>query len=359
MWRVFSFSLSFFPFRCSSRETRKKTDSFFLSFSLSFSSLFLASFSSLFLALFLLSLSLFFLLSLSLFFLLSNSRFFLLSLSRSLFSLSLSLSQPQKHNRITFFFKVPRVYAIALPGVGFLLPPRSHALSTLACVVLILGSVKTAAADREAFLGREMHEIVAGVLSSLTTALLGSLSPVVENSGSGVVAGAAAAAAGGLSSPPPPALPPLAASLLSSSTSLITGRRATVAFLAANQVMSCHWVSVIHAALVRRERRRFELMKRAEEEMTETEGEEDGGDDDDNDDDDDNFGANGAEKRATSLLARRRRALSSAKTRLYLGRTAEIDWLIGQATLHAAGWVAIWTAAEAWHRWKSGRLWKG
>lgn len=318
-------------------------------------------------------------------------------------TLFFSTSTFQKHkNRITFFFKVPRVYAIALPGVGFLLPPRSHALSTLACVVLILGSVKTAAADREAFLGREMHEIVAGVLSGLRTALLGSLSPVVVGSanGSGVVAVAAAAnaaaaagggaaagaavdaaaAAGGgafasLQSSPPAGLPPLAASLLSSSaaTSLITGRRATVAFLAANQVMSCHWVSVIHAALVRRERRRFELMKRAEEEMTETEGEEDAGEDDDDDDADadaDDADADGdegngaaAEKRATTssaLLARRRkqRALSSAKTRLYLGRTAEIDWLIGQATLHAAGWVAIWTAAEAWHRWKSGRLWK-
>lgn len=236
-----------------------------------------------------------------------------------------------------------------------------------------------------------MHEIVAGVLSGLRTALLGSLSPVVVGSanGSGVVvaaaAGAAAAAGGGAagaavdaaagggaftslqSSPPPAGLPPLAASLLSSSsaTSLITGRRATVAFLAANQVMSCHWVSVIHAALVRRERRRFELMKRAEEEMTETEGEEDAGDDGDDDADADADGDEGngaAEKRATTstLLARRRkRALSSAKTRLYLGRTAEIDWLIGQATLHAAGWVAIWTAAEAWHRWKSGtRLWK-
>lgn len=304
----------------------------------------------------------------------------------------LSLSQPQPfktQNRITFFFKVPRVYAIALPGVGFLLPPRSHALSTLACVVLILGSVKTAAADREAFLGREMHEIVAGVLSGLRTALLGSMSPVVVGSanGSGVVvaaaAGAAAAAGGGaagaavdaaaaagggafasLQPPPPAGLPPLSASLLSSSsaTSLITGRRATVAFLAANQVMSCHWVSVIHAALVRRERRRFELMKRAEEEMTDTEGEEDAGDDDDDDDADADEGNGAAEKRATTsaLLARRRkRALSSAKTRLYLGRTAEIDWLIGQATLHAAGWVAIWTAAEAWHRWKSGsRLWK-
>ena len=305
---------------------------------------------------------------------------------------SSSFSKPTKTHRITFFFKVPRVYAIALPGVGFLLPPRSHALSTLACVVLILGSVKTAAADREAFLGREMHEIVAGVLSGLTTALLGSLSPVVKNNGSGGAAaavaasaaadGAAAAAAGGIASPssssllppPPPALPPLAASLLSSSSlsadSLITGRRATVAFLAANQVMSCHWVSVIHAALVRRERRRFELMKRAEEEETETEGDEDEeGESEDDDDDDENSGGNGTNaternhhnpsSQQQPLAARRKkRALSSAKTRLYLGRTAEIDWLIGQAALHAAGWVAIWTAAEAWHRWRSGRLWR-
>jgi hypothetical protein len=269
-----------------------------------------------------------------------------------------SLSTEQQ-NRITFFFKVPRVYAIALPGVGFLLPPRSHALSTLACVVLILGSVKTAAADREAFLGREMHEIVAGVLSSLTTALLGSLSPVVDNNNNNGGGGGAAAAPGaGLSSPPPalpPALPPLAASLLSSAaaTHLITGRTATVAFLAVNQVMSCHWVSVIHAALVRRERRRFETMKRAEEEETETEGE---GDDDEEDYDDGvgNGGGNGDGSERTSLLARRKRALSSDKTRLYLGRTAEIDWLIGQAVLHAAGWIALWTAAEAWHRWRGG-----
>jgi len=277
----------------------------------------------------------------------------------------LFLSRPRlslHHNRITFFFKVPRVYAIALPGVGFLLPPRSHALSTLACIVLIIGSVKTAAADREAFLGREMHEIVAGVLSSLTTALLGSLSPVVPSSNNlnngqqhvnGIGPAELSSSLSSLSSPPPlaaaaaPALPPLAASLLSSSTSLITGRRATVAFLAANQVMSCHWVAVIHAALVRRERRRFELMKRAEEEETETEGEE--GDEDFDDDD----GGNGSER--PLVLSRRKRALSSA-TRLYLGRTAEIDWLIGQAALHAAGWVALWTAAEAWHRWKSGRL---
>lgn len=90
-------------------------------------------------------------------------------------------------------------------------------------------------------------------------------------------------------------------------------------------------------------------MKRAEEEETETEGE---GDDEDEDYDD----GNGNGERTTPLLARRKRALSSA-TRLYLGRTAEIDWLIGQAALHAAGWVAIWTAAEAWHQWKSGRLW--
>lgn len=127
-----------------------------------------------------------------------------------------------------------------------------------------------------------------------------------------------------------------------------------MAFLAANQVMSCHWVSVIHAALVRRERRRFEAMKRSEEEEAETEGDE--GDDDEGDDADDGETSGGAGSERP--VVRRKRATSSSSSslsanRFYLDRTAEIDWLIGQAALHAAGWVAIWTAAEAWHRWKS------
>lgn len=239
----------------------------------------------------------------------------------------------QSINWISFFLKIPRVYAVAIPGLGILLPPKQHALATLACAFLIVASVGPAASDREAIFGREAHEAVARALSALTRVVFGSLWPP-NSAGSAASASASSAGADSSSSAVVPAV------------AVVSGRAATEAVMRTMQVMGCHLAWVLHDALLRRERSRFEEEEEKKRQQEEQEKQDE--DDDEKNDDDDDKNSPSSSSPSPSKNRRRRQRPKKTTMRQYLDRTAGADWIIGHAAVHACGWVAVWALCELW-----------
>lgn len=64
--------------------------------------------------------------------------------------------------------KMPRVYALAVPALGFVLPPRVGAATSVACLAVMLTALESTVLGREAYFGRQANVDVAGALSAAT-----------------------------------------------------------------------------------------------------------------------------------------------------------------------------------------------
>jgi len=61
--------------------------------------------------------------------------------------------------------KMPRVYALAVPALGFVLPPRANAVTSAACLAVVLTALESTVLVREAYFGRQANVAIAGALS--------------------------------------------------------------------------------------------------------------------------------------------------------------------------------------------------
>lgn len=72
---------------------------------------------------------------------------------------------------------MPRTWALALPAVGFVLPPRANVVASALSMATVMTAFKSSVIAREAYFGRDTHVQIAGALSAATRALFDPLAP--------------------------------------------------------------------------------------------------------------------------------------------------------------------------------------
>ena len=73
--------------------------------------------------------------------------------------------------------KTPRTHALALPALGFMLPPREHVMASLFALAVIASAHRSTVVGREAYFGRRPHAILGAAFSTAARALFNPLGP--------------------------------------------------------------------------------------------------------------------------------------------------------------------------------------
>lgn len=73
--------------------------------------------------------------------------------------------------------KTPRTHALALPALGFMLPPREHILASIVSLAVIVSAHRSTVIAREAYFGRATHAAAGRAFSAATRALFNPFSP--------------------------------------------------------------------------------------------------------------------------------------------------------------------------------------
>ena len=73
--------------------------------------------------------------------------------------------------------KTPRTHALALPALGFMLPPWEHLVASCFALAVIASAHRSTVIGREAYFGRQPHAIIGAGFSAATRALFNPFGP--------------------------------------------------------------------------------------------------------------------------------------------------------------------------------------